>query len=547
MRNAAPNPDDQINVLGTVESRITSLQETSSAIRISHGRNTLTTVPNLVDQDEGYDLFEEQGRVSPVEFPTSSAFRDFVVQMMRKRGSFMESVQVQTCPPWFGVTQRDTPPHLVTFGEYRDVLLNRCAEMIARRRREFVYFRSRHAMLESDNAATRKESASQPQESPQMTSTSSWQGSTAKRQDLSMLDGIASGQNDTATSEVQDPFIPPCAPPSPQDSSTTSSEGGELSDTGYFELPPPPRLEEWETEKACPYCCVVLPRETYMERERYKCWRRHLVEDMEPYICLFQHCDAAGMTYRTFAEWQRHLRRRHIGHWTCPMEHDDESDPTLDCFTYETERECENHLIYDHPELEYAEALGSLVEAAQHEVLSGQCFVCLKDFTQTTAMLDIQRHIARHLQTIFILALPWRDDIEPDDMVSSNRMNSSAGSDLQDTHDHEVGHLFETTEEERSQELTQGHANSTSTENHQFRSQLVELGTKQDSHSLVESWLARLGDRQSIEEASELDFISTHDHDTYFYHPDSHQNFGDHDAAVAASNESARDDSPHSG
>lgn len=269
------------------------------------------------------------------------------------------------------------------------------------------------------------------------------------------------------------------------------------------------------------------------------------MEDMEPYICLFQHCDAAGKTYRTFAEWQKHLRRRHIRHWKCHLEHDDESDPTLDRFTYETELECENHLIHDHPELNYYQALGSVGKAAKREVLPEQCFVCLKSFTKTTAVpdiqQDIQRHIASHLQTIFILALPWRDDIEPDDMVSSNRMNISAGPDLQNTHDHEAGHLFETTEEERSQELTKGHANSTSTENHQLRRQLAELGTKQDSQSLVESWKARLGYRQSIEEASELNFINTHDHDTYFYHLDSHQEFDDHDAAVAGSNESPRD------
>lgn len=252
MRNAVPNPDDQMYVLEAVESAITALHEISISIMIAHSRNTLTTVPELVDEDEGYDLFEGQGRVSPVRFPTASAFQDFVVQMMRKRWSFMESVQVQTCPPWFG--------------EYRDVLLNRCAEIIATRRRQFVYFRSSQVRLQSEDAATIKKPASQPQESPRITSTSSWQGSKPNRQDLSTLDEIASSQNDTAASEVQNAFIPSWPPPNTEDTSATSSEGGELGDTGYFELPPPPHLEQWETEKACPYCCVVLPRETYWRK-----------------------------------------------------------------------------------------------------------------------------------------------------------------------------------------------------------------------------------------------------------------------------------------
>ena len=432
MKDAISNPNNQLDVLGAVESVITRLHQTSLSIRHANNQNTLTTVPELVDEDEGYNIFEEQDRVAPVRFKTSSAFREFVEQVMRKRWSIPELEEEQTCSPWFE--------------EYRDTLLRRCTEMIATRRRQFVYFRSHQTKLQS-NDPSREEPAVEEHPTSQTTS-NLWQSSKPDSQDLSMLGGVASRQNDAAASKSQNVFVPLEAPLNIQISSTPSSEGEELHDTGYFELPPPPKLAHWESEKACPYCCLVLPRDTYVERNKYKYWRRHVVDDMQPYICLFHHCYAAGKTYRTLAEWQMHLQRSHVSHWTCPLEHDDESDPTLDRFTYETVSDFESHLIYDHPGLSHGQVLRLVMTAAQKEDLPDQCFVCLKRFTETTAELDMQRHIANHLQAIFVLALPWRDDIQPVKVVCSNRMNSSVGPDLHGPHNHEIGHLFESTEEE---------------------------------------------------------------------------------------------------
>ncbi|RYP17189.1 hypothetical protein DL767_010064 [Monosporascus sp. MG133] len=254
-------------------------------------------------------------------------------------------------------------------------------------------------------------------------------------------DDGASSLGDTAASELQTVSIPLRTPSNVSPSTTASSEGGELRDMGSFEFPPPPDLKKWEREKACPYCCLVLPQDTYIQKKGYKYWRRHLVEDTQPYICLFRHCNAGGKTYRTFTEWQTHLKRPHFESWTCPLEHEGEEDTAVHAFAFESEADCEAHLDFEHLELEDEQVRDVLRTAGQQATLPRQCFVCFKGFPEATDLVAVQRHVASHLQVIFLLALPWVEDVESENAAFSNNVNSSAGSDVDDLHDIEIGEL----------------------------------------------------------------------------------------------------------
>lgn len=479
--------DEQVHVLETVASVISALHRISLSIRKASNRNSLAKVLDLFDEDEAYDLFGEE-RIAAVRFQTTSAFQQYVEQVLRKR--------------WLVSSLDEGPTGPTRFTEYRDILLGRCVEAIVTRRRQLMYLRSHQAKLQKKDVTATSiiQPTFQPRPISQRQPGFALQVPRRTANPLPILREETASQVDTAASELQTVSIPLWTPPKLAPSTTVSSEGGELRDMGSFELPPPPELKMGEREKACPYCCLVLPHETYNQKKGYKYWRRHLVEDMQPYICLFSHCNSGGKTYHTFAEWQMHLKRPHFGGWTCPLQHED--DTTVNGFTYETEAECENHLSFEHPELDNDQIQDALRMAGQQATLPKQCFVCFKEFPDTTDIVVVYRHIASHLQSIFVLALPWREDINLDNAVSSNGANSSTGRDFDDLKDFEQ--LFEI------KDIKSGQPTSASTilSKELSADRLSELDTNQNSTSLMNSWMAGLRGQQPMKQPSESNLSS---------------------------------------
>lgn len=476
--------DDQVHVFETVASVISTLHRISLSIRKASNRNSLAKVIDLFDEDGGYDLFGDE-RIASVRFQINSAFQQFVDQVVRKRWLVPSLGEGQTGSTWST--------------EYRDTLVGRCVEAIVTRRRQLMYLRNHQVRLQKQDVGSVVRPAFQPQPMPQGQPGFSLQVPGRSVNLLPALRGETASQVDTAASELQTFSIPLLTPPTVVPSTTTSSESAKLRNMGSFELPPPPDLKKGEREKACPYCCLVLPLGTYNRKKGYKYWRRHLVEDMQPYVCLFPHCNARGKTYHTFAEWQMHLKQPHFDGWACPLQHDDNDgdDTTVNGFAYVTEADCEAYLWFEHPELDDDQIRDALRKACQQATLPRQCFVCLKEFPDTTDIVVVNRHVASHLQTIFVLALPWREDISLDNAVSSNGTNSSTGRDAGDMND--LGQLFE------AKDIVPGQPTSASTilSKGMFADYLAELDTKQNSTGLMNSWVANLQGQQSMEQSME--------------------------------------------
>lgn len=282
MEKATAIPGDQARVLREVESATFGTSSNFASNKKSN-RNSLIKAPELFEEDEGYDLFDSPKAERAVRFQIGTAFRHFIGQTMSRR--------------WVTPTPDSIPDEdREKLREYRDIFLTRCEEAIAIRRRQLMYLRSLQVKLQEIDT-TIPSSLPQPAYQRQPAPLPRFPESTLP---LISIPNVSSSQGDTVASEIRNPSITPLPPKASP--STVSSEGGELRDMGHFELSPPPKLEGWEKEKACPYCCLVFQRTTYDQRRNYKSWRRHLVEDMQPYICLFRHCSAEGKTYGTFME-----------------------------------------------------------------------------------------------------------------------------------------------------------------------------------------------------------------------------------------------------
>ncbi|KAH7318053.1 hypothetical protein B0I35DRAFT_409006 [Stachybotrys elegans] len=223
------------------------------------------------------------------------------------------------------------------------------------------------------------------------------------------------------------------APPSSVASSSLSTS------TTHFEeevvsLPPPPTLEAHEKEKMCPYCCLVLPAKTFSEQRQ---WKRHLVKDLRPYICLCTNCDQPGRTYDSLKDWRVHLNKPHYRSWRClhPDHVNNDGDDEY-WLQFDTTSMFRIHLKIFHPDDKPNIYWGSVNFTSQYAAFPQWCFVCLEHFSQPEILLQ---HVSKHLKSMSLLALPWRDDMTADEVteneatIGSNRTDNNALPEIDST------------------------------------------------------------------------------------------------------------------
>jgi len=400
-----------------VESTISTLHQLSLAIRKASNRNSLARVPKLLDVDGGYVVVRELQEslpasgtlVKPARFEATSGFEDFLRRILKSR--WLRSDEDAVLDPH----QED----------YRQLLLVRCVASISIRRRQLAYFQSHQAKLAMQNLpAPQKPSKPIAQPTQQPAEPQHLSPLNFKEQDIrrpSFQEFVDTSPSETVPSEFQPKSFrlsPSTAAPS---SAASSSSVRGLGTAGPFEVPPAPELGQREKEKMCPYCCLVFPAKTFSTEKKSQRWKKHLLEDLQPYFCLFKNCNQPGKTYRTFKDWQAHLTQPHDQGWLCPLPHPDADTVEEQAFFFDTAAQFQDHLNLYHPNLDASSARSIFQTASQPAVLPQWCFVCLAE--QTTAV-TLQRHLANHLELAFLLALPGRDDIKDSDAVSSGRPSS---------------------------------------------------------------------------------------------------------------------------
>ncbi|KAI0192815.1 hypothetical protein F4808DRAFT_362716 [Astrocystis sublimbata] len=66
-------------------------------------------------------------------------------------------------------------------------------------------------------------------------------------------------------------------------------------------------------ELICPYCFVALPTRDVVDEAK---WRRHIMRDLDPYVCMFEECTSPNHLYKHTSEWLKHMRQ-HSLRWRC--------------------------------------------------------------------------------------------------------------------------------------------------------------------------------------------------------------------------------------
>jgi hypothetical protein len=156
-------------------------------------------------------------------------------------------------------------------------------------------------------------------------------------------------------------------------------------------------------------------------------YSRHVVRDCTPYVCLFDECEQAARQYKTTDEWMEHMIWNHALSYSCKV-------PGHESFIFDSEDKLKEHLTMGHSGDYQEDELPRILETALtpcRDILSafyGQnvglleanppiCILCGEGvkthetrqgprFQGELRNQSVQGHIAGHLESLALLALP---------------------------------------------------------------------------------------------------------------------------------------------
>ncbi|RPA84497.1 hypothetical protein BJ508DRAFT_30858 [Ascobolus immersus RN42] len=108
-----------------------------------------------------------------------------------------------------------------------------------------------------------------------------------------------------------------------------------------LEMPPPPTTGVNESNMfLCPYCYKFVDEAQKADEDK---WTRHVLRDIEPYVCLFADCQAEDILFRNPEQWLAHMRTEHreASVWCCQA-------PGHDDHIYDSQSELEQHINTEH-------------------------------------------------------------------------------------------------------------------------------------------------------------------------------------------------------
>lgn len=198
--------------------------------------------------------------------------------------------------------------------------------------------------------------------------------------------------------------------------------GGESVDASLI-IPPPPKLPPGTKEFMCPYCCLPLDIEDIDPKK----WRRHILNDIEPYVCLFDGCAEGGTLFRHKHSWLVHLQSHQL-YWVCTHQSHEPS-------TFGSEGEFGEHLQQNHSGTFTKAQIPLLKQRGQRRPYCPLkfCPFCFdpafsglsesSNVHGSPAVDGLLNHVQGHLQGIAAMSLPWLDDV---DEASSGRSSTNA-------------------------------------------------------------------------------------------------------------------------
>ncbi|GKU08644.1 unnamed protein product [Fusarium langsethiae] len=193
-----------------------------------------------------------------------------------------------------------------------------------------------------------------------------------------------------------------------QTSLASSREG-----SGKLCVPPLPKEAEGGPFE-CPFCYMMIIATSKTS------WRRHVLADLRPYICLWEDCTVSDKEFVRRHDWILHEIQNHRRTYNCPCS----------CGkVFPARSRCREHVIRLHPDAFPKSQLESMIDLGAQIMESDEgisCPLCKEDLH---SMKDYQRHVGRHQEQLALFALPslqTNNDAEMEDNDSGTYSGASS-------------------------------------------------------------------------------------------------------------------------
>ncbi|KAI5792247.1 hypothetical protein FPQ18DRAFT_378468 [Pyronema domesticum] len=175
--------------------------------------------------------------------------------------------------------------------------------------------------------------------------------------------------------------------------SVTSHASSSANSSSLRVPPPPPGFDKGPFQ--CPYCYIIV------ETENRASWKKHVFQDLRPYICTFKDCSQGSHLYKGRHEWFAHESEMHRREWFCSK--CKKAFPSSNTFREHLFKK-HKHLISDSKEqLEVLIARGARAMEAKQK-----CPLCQEKY----APMQLRSHLGRHLEQIALFILPEASENE---------------------------------------------------------------------------------------------------------------------------------------
>jgi hypothetical protein len=288
-----------------------------------------------------------------------------------------------------------------------------------------------------------------------------------------------SKSSSAATPLDRDAYKPPTQSEDALNFSTLLREEGSFV-TSRFKMhyPPPPKVASNALYFKCDLCCQLLPREEaakdrwrlvdhlfyltqlYLTRvANYHMFRKHVKEDLRPYVCLMSNCSKPFETFNNTKDWLRHMKKEfqeNIVRWICKAaKHKSE--------TFYSEGDFERHMREQHSKAFTESQLPVLIKrsGAPAAKMFTRCPLCswfpedksrdknystsaqdlfetnpssepeteeARELREVVERIELERHIAAHLQYIALMSLPEEVLSSSKDSIKSTSSSSSSSA-----------------------------------------------------------------------------------------------------------------------
>lgn len=135
-------------------------------------------------------------------------------------------------------------------------------------------------------------------------------------------------------------------------------------------------------------------------------FRKHVLGDLQPYVCTFSPCTLSGHLFDNRDAWFRHETQNHRIEFYC-------NTAGHQAFTHSDQDKFESHLVKDHG-MQSSQS-SAIIDMFKRPVpsMSGICNLCFRPAK------NLKLHISRHLYQVAVFAIPRPEFMADDEDESS--------------------------------------------------------------------------------------------------------------------------------